>query len=161
MGQNVVKITQNTLFLSKNTAPAQKIGTFRGGLRDFGSEITKNTRIPPSPPPELELLMENFAGDWCVETNRCVPCGYRLVENLVVVKHWQKVPLQSNHILLFAVCNPGSSYNNVTGRCEACAVDTFSDQISNDACTPCPNKTSTAGQTGSTECRKSSTSTIL
>ena len=32
------------------------VGTSHGGLRDFGSELTKNT---PSPP-ELELLMEEL-----------------------------------------------------------------------------------------------------
>ena len=50
-------------------------------IRDFGSELTKNT-LPPSPtppppfPPELELLMEDSEGDWCVEINHCMPCGY-------------------------------------------------------------------------------------
>ena len=72
------------------------IGTSHEELGDFGSELTKNTpvpelellmeglgtsvlSIPRIPPPNLELLMEDCAGDWYVETNRCIPCGYRLV----------------------------------------------------------------------------------
>ena len=39
------------------------------------------SRIPPRP--GLELLTQNFAGDWCVETNRCIPCGYRLGAELM------------------------------------------------------------------------------
>ena len=31
------------------------------------------------PPPFCGLVMEDCAGDWSVETNCCVPCGYRLV----------------------------------------------------------------------------------
>ena len=68
-----------------------RIGT---SMEDFSSELTINTQSPPTqglgllmedlgtlvlswpriaPPSELELLMEDCAGDWCVETNRCIP----------------------------------------------------------------------------------------
>ena len=59
---------------SSELYPSTRILTSHGGLRDFDSEITKNT-----PSQELELLIENCAGDWCVETNDCIRGGYRLV----------------------------------------------------------------------------------
>ena len=98
-----ILLTKNTLFLVKNTPSARnetshlltsvlslpripltpRIGTSHGRLRDFGSELNKNTPPPPHqthtqnwnflwrtlvlslprirpPPPELELLMEDL-----------------------------------------------------------------------------------------------------
>ena len=43
--------------LTKNTPP--RIGTSHGGLRDFGFQLTKN--VPP--PPNFELFMENSDGN--------------------------------------------------------------------------------------------------
>ena len=40
--------------LTKNTPPS-RIGTSHGRLRNFGSELTKNTPLP-----ELELIMEDL-----------------------------------------------------------------------------------------------------
>ena len=58
--------------LTRSTSPTI-IENSHVGLRDFGSDLTKNT------PPPVELLMEDCAGNWCVETNRCIPYVYRLV----------------------------------------------------------------------------------
>ena len=67
-----------------------RIGTSDGGLRKFGFEAS---RIPP-PPLRLELLMQDFESlglrpvenpsPWCVETNHCIPQGYRLVQEVAV-----------------------------------------------------------------------------
>ena len=133
--KNVVKITQNTLFLAKNTPPPQQkprphwdIQIVMDGLcvkvyqefkeleilmEDLGTSFLNLPSIPPLPPspppnrrPGLELIMEDlgirlilsrippqpglellltedFAGDWCVETDRCIPCGYRLGAELM------------------------------------------------------------------------------
>ena len=58
-----------------------RIPLFPGGLRAFGSGFTKDQ---PSPPPALELLLEDSKGDWCEETNRCIPSEYCLVAISVV-----------------------------------------------------------------------------
>ena len=57
--------------LTKNT-PTPRIETSHGGLMYFSSELTKNTP-PPHPLLELELLMEGYTGDWCGETNTVSP----------------------------------------------------------------------------------------
>ena len=71
-----------------------QIGTSHGYVRDFSSELTKNTPPPPhvwnfwcrtwglqfrayqesknTPPPRLDLLMEDL-GEWCVEIRCCIP----------------------------------------------------------------------------------------
>ena len=52
----VVKITQNKVFLAKNSSsPPPRIGNSHGGLMDFSSELTRNT-----PSPEMEPLMEDL-----------------------------------------------------------------------------------------------------
>ena len=34
----------------------------------------------------MEVIMEDCAGNWCEETNRCIPYGYRLIE---MVSDWE------------------------------------------------------------------------
>ena len=69
---------------------------------NFGSELTKNTPLPPPlellmvdlqtlvlslprihSPLELQLVMGDCAGDWCVETTRCIllwiPCRFVII----------------------------------------------------------------------------------
>ena len=50
-------------------------------MKNLGTLVLSLPRIPPPPhTQELEFLMEDFAGNWCVETNRYIPCGYLLVK---------------------------------------------------------------------------------
>ena len=53
-------------------------------MEDLGTLVLSLQRIPLSP--KLELLMEDSAGNWCEETNRCIPYGYCLVE---MVSDWE------------------------------------------------------------------------
>ena len=57
----------------KNTASSSPpVGTSHGGLTDFSAELGNKEYTYRRP-------MEDCAGDWCVETDRCILCGYRLV----------------------------------------------------------------------------------
>ena len=53
-------------------------------LADFGPLVLGLPRINPPPPPAFELLLEDSKGDWCEETNRCIPSEYCLVAISVV-----------------------------------------------------------------------------
>ena len=99
-----------TLVLSlPRIPPLTQFGTSHGWLGDFSSELTKNT-----PPTQTELLMEDLGtsvlslprvplplpteigtshvglgdseGDWCVETNHCIPCVYCLILLLLTTR---------------------------------------------------------------------------
>ena len=62
-----MKIVQDLeLEIAKNTLPPLKIKI----IQDFGFELVKNTSSSPS---------HLCAGNGCVETNPCIPYGYRLI----------------------------------------------------------------------------------
>ena len=67
-------------WLPRIPPPLLPIETSHGGLRKFGSEVGQEY-LPP--PPENEKLVRTWdfvGGNGCVETNNCIPHGYRLVE---------------------------------------------------------------------------------
>ena len=54
--------------------------------------------------------------------------------------------------LFFSVCQPG--YDDQSGVCTKCVVDTFKDVIGVGPCTACPDGSSTNNLDGQTTCGK-------
>ena len=93
------KITQNRVFCvgpTQNPPPFFQIGTFHGGLKDMGSELTQNY-----PPPQKKYWNFSWRTLCCgivCEDYHCISRGYRLVQMFTVDKCWVWWELKFNRV---------------------------------------------------------------